>query len=76
MAQVEGLASEVATIRGACDAGLLESEDRLLSVMSEAEELERACDLDFANLNRFVVNDDMNGRGLSSMRMTMRMAGD
>ena len=35
MAQVEGLASEVATIRGACDAGLLDSEDRLAQVMSD-----------------------------------------
>jgi kinetochore protein NDC80 len=41
LAQVEGLASEVATIRGACDAGLLESEERLLHVTGQYEALQR-----------------------------------
>lgn len=41
LAQVEGLASEVANIRGACDAGLLESEERLVQVIGEYEDLQR-----------------------------------
>jgi kinetochore protein NDC80 len=52
MARVEGLASEVATIRGTCDASLLESEDRLAHISAEHEALQRACDTEFANLNR------------------------
>lgn len=41
LAQVEGLASEVANIRGACDAGLLESEERLIHVTGEFDALQR-----------------------------------
>jgi kinetochore protein NDC80 len=52
MAQVEGLASEVANIRGACDTGLLESEERLVQASAECDALQQACDLEFANLNR------------------------
>ena len=52
MARVEGLASEVATIRGACDAGLVESEDRLAQVAADQAALEAALDVELANLNR------------------------
>lgn len=41
LAQVEGLASQVANIRGACDAGLQESEERLRQMTSDYEDLQR-----------------------------------
>ncbi|KAI8114340.1 hypothetical protein M9434_002466 [Picochlorum sp. BPE23] len=52
LAQVEGLASEVANIRGACDAGLSESEERLRQVTGDYEDLQRACELENATLHR------------------------
>ena len=45
LAQVEGLASEVANIRGACDAGLSESEERLCQVSGDYEDLQRYASL-------------------------------
>lgn len=41
LARVEGLASEVANIRGACDSGLMESEEKLAQVIEEYEALQR-----------------------------------
>ena len=41
LAHVEDLASEVANIRGACNAGVAESEERLRNAYAEFEELQR-----------------------------------
>lgn len=52
LAQVEGIAAEVSTLRGACAAGVLESEERYRGLQAEYEELQRACELENAALHR------------------------
>lgn len=52
LAQVEGLAAEVSTLRGACAAGVVESEERLRSLQADYEELQRACELENGALHR------------------------
>lgn len=41
LAQVEGLAAEVSSLRGAAAAGVAESEERLRSLHADYEELQR-----------------------------------
>lgn len=52
LAQVEGLAAEVYSLRGACAAGLAESEERLKSLQSSLEEVQRLCEVENATVHR------------------------
>lgn len=52
LAQVEGIAAEVTTLRGACVAGVVESEERLKGLQGDYEELQRAVELENVTLHR------------------------
>ena len=52
LSHVQNLADEVASIRGACAAGVAESEERLRTAHAELEELQHACALESSTLHR------------------------